>query len=316
MGLFCLSLVLLNSVMIWHEGLDLFSSLYFSFVTATTVGYGDISPTSKLGKFSAIVYMLISIGALGAAIGYVTSTVLDFMDRRKKGKIMVRQDVDLLIIGYPNEAKVLEIVKEFRQDERYANASIVVVTNRLQEKPSWMYEEDVIFVRGISSKKETLEQANIYDASRVLILADDPFDEASDEISSSAALMCERLNPDSYTVVEKVRDDDYLFRITGCDLVVAVSRAGELVQELQDQGAIEFVETIFSNTKQGNQYNIKSMREGRWEEIVVYMLKKGATVIGYKNPSDEHFNFTPQQDDILQKDAIIKYLALHPVSEF
>lgn len=313
LALFVVSLAILNAVMIWHEGLDPFSALYFSFVTATTVGYGDISPVSRLGKLAAIIYMLISIAALGAAIGYITSVVIDFMNRRKRGKIMIKQDVDLIIAGYPNDAKVHDIVREFRLDSRFKDSSIVVITNRLDEAPAWMDEEDVFFVKGLPSKKEVLERANIKHAARVLILADDPFDEASDDLSSSVVLMCEGLNRDACTVVERVRDDDYLFRITGCDLVVSVSRAGELVQELQDPGAIEFAETIFSNNMQGNQFNLLAEKDITWGETVVMMLEAGATAIGYRNPGEKHFNFTPLKDDFLRKGATIKYLASSPV---
>jgi voltage-gated potassium channel Kch len=257
--------------------------------------------------------MLVSIAALGAAIGYVTSGVLDFMNRKKRGNIMVRHGVDLIIAGYPNEAKVRDIVKEFRQDSRFAEASVVVITNRLEEAPAWMNEEDVVFIKGIASRKDVLERANIRQAARVLILADDPFDESSDELSSSVAIMCEGLNPDTQTVVEKVRDDDFLFRFAGCDLVVSVSRAGELVQELQDPGAIEFAETIFSNSRRGNQFNTTATRDGKWGEIVTHMLECGATAIGFRNPDASRFNFTPLKDDAVRKGAVIKYLASAPV---
>lgn len=313
---FCIALTLLNIVMVSKEGLDLFSSLYFSFVTATTVGYGDISPSTITGKLASVVYMLVSIGALGTVVGVITSKAFECLTRRRKGLIVIKDRVDLLIIGYPNEAKVHQIVREFRQDPRFSNSVIVVVTNRLEERPSWMAEEDVFFVKGLASKKEVLERANIQSVSHILVLANEPFDEVSDEFSSSAVSMSERLNPHAYTVAEKVREDSYLFQIAECDRVVSVSRPGELVQELQDPGAIEFAECIFSNQNEGNQYNITVEKDITWGEVVLDLLDMGGTAIGHKNPGESGFNFTPGKDDALRFGAAVKYIARSQLGPF
>jgi len=44
------------------EGWSIVDSLYFSVVTLATVGYGDLSPHTTLGKLFTVVYILIGIG--------------------------------------------------------------------------------------------------------------------------------------------------------------------------------------------------------------------------------------------------------------
>ncbi len=314
MLLFVLAFIVFNLIIMYTEKLDLLSSFYFSFVTATTVGYGDISPSTLLGKWVTVGFMLISIGTLGTAIGIVTTKTTDFFAKKRKGMLTVKNALDLVIIGYPNEAKVKKIVTEFRNDSRHSTATIALITDKLKERASWMVSEDVFFVKGLASKKEILEQANISSAKRVLVLAEDPFEEVSDEYSSSAVIMSERLNPEAYTVAEKVREDKYLFEVAECDLVVSVSRAGELVQEMQDPGAIELAETIFSNSSEGNQYNLTIHEELSWKEIVVSVLEAGGTAVGFRRPREESFCFTPGKNDTVPTGSIIKYFALKSIA--
>lgn len=313
--LFLLAFLIFNSIMVFVEKIDLLSSFYFSFVTATTVGYGDISPATPLGRWTTVAYMLVSIGALGTAIGVATTKATETFASKKRGLLIVKDRLDLIIIGYPSESKVKNIVQEFRLDPRFSDAVVAVVTDKLEERPTWMAAEDVFFVKGLASKREILEQANIKSAKRVLVLAEDPTKEVSDEYSSSAVIMSERLNPSAYTVAEKVREDGYLFEIAECDLVVSVSRAGELVQELQDPGAIEFSECIFSNKSKGNQYNAQLKNAATWKDIVLSFIEEDCTAIGYKNPEEKRFSFSPSKDTRVRQNALIKYIAQRPISD-
>jgi len=46
------------------EGLRVVDALYLSVATLTTVGYGDVAPTTDAGKLFTVVYMLVGIGIL------------------------------------------------------------------------------------------------------------------------------------------------------------------------------------------------------------------------------------------------------------
>ena len=71
-------IVLLGHFVGRHEGWSRFDSIYWSFVTATTVGYGDIRPTKVRSRIVAIVIatlglvltgILIAIAVRAATIG-------------------------------------------------------------------------------------------------------------------------------------------------------------------------------------------------------------------------------------------------------
>ena len=68
--------ILISLVGVWMarlEGLDISDGLYFAWVTATTVGYGDISPTSGLSQFVAIFDALLGITLTGIIVSIALS---------------------------------------------------------------------------------------------------------------------------------------------------------------------------------------------------------------------------------------------------
>ena len=50
------------------EGWSRFDSIYWSFVTATTVGYGDVRPVQRLSRVIAIVIALLGLTMTGILI--------------------------------------------------------------------------------------------------------------------------------------------------------------------------------------------------------------------------------------------------------
>lgn len=79
------------------ENVPFVDSLWWALVTTTTVGYGDISPTSSFGRAAAIVLMFLGIGF----IGLLTSTITEFFNggasKDEPSKDELIQKIDYLI---------------------------------------------------------------------------------------------------------------------------------------------------------------------------------------------------------------------------
>ncbi|ORN08559.1 pH-gated potassium channel KcsA [Lentilactobacillus parabuchneri] len=55
------------------EGISWGNSLWWALTTATTVGYGDISPHTVVGKIAAILLMIVGIGFIGSLTSALTT---------------------------------------------------------------------------------------------------------------------------------------------------------------------------------------------------------------------------------------------------
>ena len=60
------------------------TSIYWAIVTLTTVGYGDITPVTALGKFLSGIVMILGYTIIAVPTGIVSATMID--TTKKKGK--------------------------------------------------------------------------------------------------------------------------------------------------------------------------------------------------------------------------------------
>ena len=314
--IFFLFSLIFATYMVLVEGLSLIDTYYFLVTTATTVGYGDLSPQTGFGKFLGTAYMVVGIALLGIFLGKVTEMMVRVSSRRKRGLITMKDKVDLIIAGYPGEEKVRNIVAELRNDPRFESAQIVCVNNRIDEKPRWMTLLRVDFVKGVVSDSRTLEAAGVRMADTALILANDPVTVESDDHTTSICAVIERVNPAVRTIIEKVRQDEMIFEVVNADTIVAVTSPSVLAQEVLDPGAIELENAIFSTHTRGTQFNYSYEGTRRsWSELAVAILEKDAIPEGFRNPGEAYFNLLPARGDMIESGALIKYRSVEPFSD-
>ncbi|WP_296561575.1 ion transporter [uncultured Acetobacterium sp.] len=66
-----------------HGFVSIPESMYWAIVTISTVGYGDISPQTELGKFLASALMLVGYGIIAVPTGVITSE-LSYVSHKKE----------------------------------------------------------------------------------------------------------------------------------------------------------------------------------------------------------------------------------------
>lgn len=65
------------------EGMAYLDALYFSVITLATVGYGDVTPQTTIGKLFTIVYVLIGVGILTAMIANFNRALIEYHQKKK-----------------------------------------------------------------------------------------------------------------------------------------------------------------------------------------------------------------------------------------
>ena len=78
------AITVLGQVVGRKEGWSRFDSFYWSFVTATTVGYGDYVPVTPQGRVTGVFVMAIGILTLAVVTAQVSSSFVDQAARRRQ----------------------------------------------------------------------------------------------------------------------------------------------------------------------------------------------------------------------------------------
>ena len=82
-----LVLVILDAMVIaLVEGISIGNSMYFSFITAFTIGYGDITPITIIGKVLAIIIGLIGIIFTGLVVAISARALVTTIEEEKRIK--------------------------------------------------------------------------------------------------------------------------------------------------------------------------------------------------------------------------------------
>lgn len=236
--------------------LSVADSIWWSMVTMTTVGYGDLFAHTWQGRF-LVSYpcFIIGIGLIGYLLGTLAESMIDLTSRRKKGLSKIRMKEHIIICHCPSIAKILNIVSELRAVKIHRDTAIVVITEQLEERPPEFLKAQINFINGNPEDIDVLRRANIQTAQSVIALAPTPGSSSSDSstftIVSIVEMISSEVNKDITTVAEVINSkSDKLFRRTKVDGTVTVEGLTDkmMVQELLHPGIHHTFEQLLTNT--------------------------------------------------------------------
>ncbi len=143
------------------EGLSLFDAFYLLIITVTTVGYGDIYPTTAAGRMLTL--LVVPVGLLivfGLGITYIADRMDDLVLRGGVGRMekKVRSLKNHVIVcGYDSLGQ--EVVRNLRR-----RGGPVVVVDQDLDRLRGLEDEGVYYIVGNALEEETLVRAGILQA--------------------------------------------------------------------------------------------------------------------------------------------------------
>ncbi len=179
-GLFCLILTVAVAVyLVEHVGGNIknFSSmgdaLWWAIVTMTTVGYGDITPITPLGRALALLVMASGIGLTALFTATVASYLVEKKILEGRGMEDIKFKRHIIICGWNSRA--MNIVEKIAENK--SKSPPLVLINELPEEHianvlRTIKGVQVKYVRGDFVHEGVLQRANVADADVVLLLMD------------------------------------------------------------------------------------------------------------------------------------------------
>lgn len=100
---------------------DFPDAIWWSFVTATTVGYGDISPVTQVGRVIAAILMITGIGTIGMVTGSISTYFISQQDSsleesypEDSSEYLIKKSKDLSDIEKDEIIKYIAFIKHKR----------------------------------------------------------------------------------------------------------------------------------------------------------------------------------------------------------
>lgn len=205
------------------DGITLVDSIYYTTVTLSTTGYGDIAPVSPGARLvNAFVITPLRIGFLVLLIGTTLEVLANQgreMFRTARWRKHMEQHIVLIGYGTKGRSAVDTLVNNGTDKEK------IVVVDPSSVALGEAHANGLAVVTGDASRREVLRRAGVERARQVIITT------PRDDTTVLATLTVRQLNPSAY-IVAAVREQDNvpLVRQSGADAVVTSSDAvGRLV---------------------------------------------------------------------------------------
>ncbi|MHA1278213.1 MAG: potassium channel family protein [Candidatus Helarchaeota archaeon] len=187
----------------------LFCSFYWTIITITTIGFGDITPLTVGGQVLAIVLAFFGVLLISLTLATIMETIIqtNYFVKRKFKKMMRKMDELILICGYNERIKILI-------DELRTEGLKFVLINKESMPDDWNSKEAPYF-EGDPTNDQVLLEAGVQRAKKALISLNDDGD------TLLAILSIQALNNNCYTIAEvQSYDNVQHFKRINCSQII------------------------------------------------------------------------------------------------
>ncbi|WP_042352142.1 potassium channel family protein [Bacillus massiliigorillae] len=176
---------------------SILEGIWWAIVTTSTVGYGDYTPVTIVGKLIGILLIFIGAGFVTTYFATVSSAAISSEEKLMNGTKDFTEENHYIIVGWNERSK--NIIS--RLHEQKSKVPIVLIDQTLRKHPDRHF--GFHFINGKATEDNVLLKANIQKAARILITADFKQQEFQADMFSILTLIASKgLNPNIYSCVE------------------------------------------------------------------------------------------------------------------
>ena len=294
----------------WNE------SLWQTWQTFTTVGYGNRPAESESGRFFTMIVSTFGIALFGAFISSYFDYKIYNKERRKTGMTKNPFKDGYVIFNYPGEHKIQSFVNEIRYIE--PNVGICIVDESLEELPSSIsLSSNIHFVKGSLLHKDTYENARLKDNKVVIIFPKESHVSESDAATKVIVDLVYKFTGDATRILHVLVDskNSWLFDDSPSQQILQNMAILSVVQESQDRYSAAIFETLFKNTEGENPSTVKPNKiiGWRWDKFVETTMSSFENNKIRVNPlaliKDGKINPCPEPSEIITENSYISIIS-------
>ena len=288
--------------------LPLSNFLYWLVVTASTVGYGDYSPTTTGGKYVVSFFVIpVGLSLFGLVIGRLAAVVSSQWRKGVRGLKSLDYKDHILVIGW-NETKTLRLLQLLLREIKYHTESrqIALCVRAEIENPM---PGKIGFVKVDSfSNDEEMGRAAIDSASCIII------DNPDDEVTIATALYCSGRNPNTQIIAYFHEENLGKILARHCSNVeVMPSVAVEMIaKSAMDPGSSMLLHELLNVESGMTQYSIRYQgTEATTVRVLFQALKEKheATLIGLSGNGPQAIQLNPSLGTLIKPSDTVYYIA-------
>lgn len=278
------------TVLTLAEDLSVFEAAYLTMTTLTTVGYGDFTPQTTVGRVSTIVIMFImSITLLTLIVSDLIEYRFYRRERMVSGRWIYPMKDHIVIINTPRqggEQYFHRIASQLRQMPSYGTIPIQILTQQYSSGlPPELKDQGLTHFHGAGSDPAALKAVHIADARHILLLAPDEADPESDSLTFDIAHRLGDLNLGDRVTVECVRDENRArYKALGMRTIIRPVRTYPeiMVRAVVSPGSEKVLEDLFSYQQDHPHRYELELDDLTWADIVSALIRDGiGTALAY-----------------------------------